>query len=56
VSATTCSDDPARIAVLATPLERSLRQLEQHIAAFPPKLRAWIGWTGIARDARTQEL
>jgi adenylate cyclase len=32
--------DPAQLAVLATPVRRSLQQLEQHIAGFPPKLRA----------------
>ena len=34
------ADDPAQLAVLATPVKRALQQLEQHIAGFPPKLRA----------------
>jgi adenylate cyclase len=34
------ADDPAQLAVLATPVKRSLEQLEEHIAGFPPKLRA----------------
>jgi adenylate cyclase len=34
------ADDPAQLAVLTTPVKRSLQQLEKHIAGFPPKLRA----------------
>ena len=34
------ADDPAQLAVLATPVKRSLQQLEEHIAGFPPKLQA----------------
>ncbi len=34
------ADDPAQLAVLATPVKRALQQLEEHIAGFPPKLRA----------------
>jgi adenylate cyclase len=34
------ADDPPQLAVLATPIERSLQQLGEHIAGFPPKLRA----------------
>jgi signal transduction histidine kinase len=34
------AEDPAQLAVLATPVKRSLQQLEEHIAGFPPKLRA----------------
>jgi adenylate cyclase len=34
------ADDPAQLAVLATPVKRSLQQLEEHIAGFPPKLKA----------------
>ena len=33
------ADDPAQLAVLATPVKRSLQQLEKHIAGFPPKLQ-----------------
>ena len=33
------ADDPAQLAVLATPVKRSLQQLEEHIAGFPPKLQ-----------------
>ena len=36
----TTADDPAQLAVLATPVKRSLQQLEEHIAGFPPKLQA----------------
>jgi signal transduction histidine kinase len=32
--------DPAQLAVLATPVKRSLQQLDQQIAGFPPKLQA----------------
>ncbi len=34
------ADDPAQLAVLATPVKRSLQQLAEHIAGFPPKLQA----------------
>jgi adenylate cyclase len=34
------ADDPAQLAVLTTPVKRSLQQLEEQIAGFPPKLRA----------------
>ncbi|MGH6921763.1 MAG: PAS-domain containing protein, partial [Geminicoccaceae bacterium] len=34
------ADDPAQLAVLATPVKRSLQQLDEHIAGFPPKLQA----------------
>jgi adenylate cyclase len=34
------ADDPAQLTVLATPVRRSLQQLGQHIAGFPPKLQA----------------
>jgi adenylate cyclase len=34
------ADDPAQLAVLATPVKRALQQLEEHIAGFPPKLQA----------------
>ena len=34
------ADDPAQLAVLATLVKRSLQQLEEHIAGFPPKLQA----------------
>ncbi len=34
------ADDPAQLAILATPVKRSLDQLEEHIAGFPPKLQA----------------
>jgi class 3 adenylate cyclase len=34
------ADDPAQLAVLATPVKRSLQQLGEHIAGFPPKLQA----------------
>lgn len=34
------ADDPAQLAVLTTPVKRSLQQLEEHITGFPPKLRA----------------
>jgi adenylate cyclase len=34
------ADDPAQLAVLATPVKRSLQQLEEHIGGFPPKLQA----------------
>ena len=33
------ADDPAQLAVLATPVRRSLQQLAEHIAGFPPKLQ-----------------
>jgi class 3 adenylate cyclase len=34
------ADDPAQLAILGTPVKRSLQQLEEHIAGFPPKLRS----------------
>jgi class 3 adenylate cyclase len=34
------ADDPAQLAILGTPVKRSLHQLEEHIAGFPPKLRS----------------
>jgi HAMP domain-containing protein len=34
------ADDPAQLAVLATPVKRALQQLKEHISGFPPKLRA----------------
>ena len=34
------ADDLAQLAVLTTPVKRFLQQLEEHIAGFPPKLRA----------------
>ena len=34
------ADDPAQLAVLATPVRRSLQQLVEHIGGFPPKLQA----------------
>jgi adenylate cyclase len=33
------ADDAAQLAVLATPVKRSLQQLQEHIAGFPPKLK-----------------
>jgi adenylate cyclase len=34
------ADDPAKLSVLGTPVKRSLQQLEEQIAGFPPKLQA----------------
>jgi len=34
------ADDPAQLDILATPVRRSLQQLEEHVAGFPPKLQA----------------
>src|ERR671919_774993 len=33
------ADDPAQLAILGTPVKRSLQQLGEHIAGFPPKLQ-----------------
>ena len=34
------ADEPAQLAVLGMPVKRSLQQLAEHIAGFPPKLQA----------------